>query len=248
MDRPPGLHRRHDGLTAVVGYVRASTDDQEETLLAQREDIERWTASEGLQLLGVFVDKGVSGAAPVADRAGLSAALNAIEEAGGALLVATKRDRLARDAVLMAMLEAIVGKLGGRVTTVVGAADGDGPEDFLLRRIQDVFSEYERLVIGFRTKRALAQKKARGERIGNIPFGSTLAEDGKLVPDPAEEAVVRLVMELDAKRMSYREICAFLAGSGAKPRGSRWWPQTISTIIKRERKTTDLGEKGGGQG
>lgn len=241
MDRPVGTQRRDDGLTAAVGYVRASTDDQEETLLAQREDIDRWAEGESLQLLAVFVDRGVSGATPVGERPGLTAALSLLEEAGGALLVATKRDRFARDAVLMAMLETLVGKLGGRLTTVVGGSDGDGPEDFLLHRIQDVFSEYERLLVGFRTRRALAQKKARGERVGTLPYGSTLGDDGKLVPDPAEQAVVRQVMELDSKGMSYREICAWLAGSGAKPRGTKWWPQTIATIIKRGRaKETEI--------
>jgi hypothetical protein len=47
-----------------------------------------------------------------------------------------------------------------------------------MRRLIDSFAEYERLIIGARTKSAPAAKRARGERVGALPFGYRLAADG----------------------------------------------------------------------
>jgi len=40
-------------------------------------------------------------------------------------------------------------------------------------------AEYERLLIGARTKSALKAKKDRGQRTGHIPFGKRFADAGR---------------------------------------------------------------------
>jgi hypothetical protein len=55
-----------------------------------------------------------------------------------------------------------------------------------------------------RTKAALAAKKARGERVGSVPFGYTLTEGGKLAPEPVEQVVAGKVRELRASGLSLR--------------------------------------------
>jgi len=50
-------------------------------------------------------------------------------------------------------------------------------------------SQWEREAIGERTRDALRHKGGQGQRVGNIAFGSRLAEDGQhLEPDPVEQA------------------------------------------------------------
>ena len=57
----------------------------------------------------------------------------------------------------------------------------------LQRRILDAFGEYERLIIGQRTKAALKAKRTRGERAGNLPFGYALGRDGQTLTPHVDE-------------------------------------------------------------
>ena len=73
------------------------------------------------------------------------------------------------------MLARLVERKGGRIHSTSGeGSDDDGPTSMLMRHIIDAFAEYERALIRSRTKAALAVKKARGERVGGIPFGYAL--------------------------------------------------------------------------
>jgi len=81
----------------AVAYFRASTDDQHLSPDAQRAAVVAWAAREGVTVVSWHVDQGVSGAADLADRPALAAALGALCAHGAGLLVVAKRDRLARD-------------------------------------------------------------------------------------------------------------------------------------------------------
>ena len=47
-------------------------------------------------------------------------------------------------------------------------------------RMVDAFAEYERAIIRARTRAALAVKRGRGERTGEVPYGFRLAEDAQI--------------------------------------------------------------------
>jgi DNA invertase Pin-like site-specific DNA recombinase len=217
----------------VVGYVRVSTDEQELGPVAQREALARWCAARGAELVAVCEDLGVSGGDGLDRRPGLLAALAALEEHGAGVLLASKRDRLARDPMVAAMVEAAAERVGARVLSAAGeGTEGTDPTSILMRRIVDAFAEYERLVIRARTRSALGVKKARGERVGSIPYGSRLAADGRtLEADPAEGRAVELVRELRAEGLTLRAIGARLEAAGCAPRGGgRWHPDTVARI------------------
>ena len=106
-----------------------------------------------------------------------------------------------------AMIEAAVKRAGGRIVSAAGeGTESDDPASILMRRMIDAFAEYERLIIGFRTRSALAAKGARGERKGQVPYGRRLSGKGTparrsglptgLEPDQAEAEVLELVGEL----------------------------------------------------
>lgn len=195
----------------AVGYVRVSTEDQNLGPQAQRAALDAWALRSGVELVAVYEDHGVSGATPVADRAGLLAALDALRVHGAGLLVAAKRDRFARDAMVAAMVERAASTAGAAVRTADGSSDIAGPEGTMMRGIVDVFAAYERDVIRARTRAALGVKKARGERVGEVTYGYRLAADGvRLEVDPAEQAVLSAVRELRAAGLSQRAIAGEL--------------------------------------
>ena len=193
----------------AVGYVRVSTDEQSLGPDAQRAAIEKWAQARGVRVAAMFEDHGISGGAPAEKRPGLLAALAALRENGAGLLVAAKRDRIARDTVIAAMVEQAAGRAGATLTTADGSSDGAGPEGQLMRGIVDVFAAYERGVIRSRTRAALAVKRSRGERTGQVPYGYSLAADGvHLEENPAEQAIIGGIRTLRAAGLSLRAVTA----------------------------------------
>ncbi len=66
-------------------------------------------------------------------------------------------------------------------------------------------------------------KRARGERVGGIPYGMRLGDDGLLVEDPDERATVARARELAAEGKSLRAIGRALAEEGRAPRCRKQW-------------------------
>ncbi|TXG87851.1 MAG: recombinase family protein [Rhodocyclaceae bacterium] len=215
---------------ATHAYLRVSTAQQAQSgagLDAQEDACRRAAGT----LAGVYKDEGVSGKTGLDKRPAL---LEAIAELGkGDVLIVAKRDRLGRDPLAVAMIESAVKRKGARIASAAGeGSDGDSPTDILMRRMVDAFAEYERLVIGARTKSALQAKKARNERVGSIPYGHRLDDDGKtLIADNDERAIIAEVIQLQAEGLSLRAIAARLESAGHRPRGNGWHPQTVKNIL-----------------
>ena len=222
----------------AIGYLRVSTAEQQLGPKAQAAALDAWTAREGVTLVAVFLDQGVSGAAPVADRPGLLTALAALRGNNAGVLAVAKRDRIARDVVIAASVERAAASAGARVVSADGMSDRAGPEGAMMRGIVDVFAEYERGVIRARTAAALAAKKARGERVGSVAFGYRLAADGvRIEPNEQEQAVIARIRSLRASGLSTRGVVAALAlGGVTSPRSGRPLAQTqVQRVLNRAR-------------
>ena len=216
----------------VMGYVRVSSDEQTLSVEAQREALRSWCQAHGATLVNVYVDVGISGSAPLEKRPGLLAALSALTK-GSAVLV-LRRDRLARDTLTAAIAERMAQKVGASILTVTGAGDGEGPEAQLMRTIIDAFAQYERALITVRTKTAMQRKRAKGERIGAIPYGYQLATDGvHFVEAPSEQAVIVIVQRLRVGGLSCRAIAAELNQRGLTNRvGGRFMATQVVHMLK----------------
>jgi site-specific DNA recombinase len=237
------MTRRHAGCPSLaVGYLRASTDEQHLGPEAQRSAIIAWAERTGVTMAAWCSDIGVSGATPVDRRPGLLAGLTAIGEHDAGVLVAAKRDRLARDVMVAAAIERIVERAGARVVTADGVGLGDGPEAALLRAMVDAFAAYERALIRARTRAALGAKRERGENLGTPPIGFRLADDRvHLEPDPTEAIAVARVLELHSAGWSVRRIATELDREGVPCRGRRWHRQSVWRVLRARAVTTATG-------
>jgi len=211
----------------AVGLIRVSTERQSESglgLEAQRSSILAAAERLGAVLGRIFVEAGVSGGLPIADRPVMMEAIGALKR--GDLLIFAKRDRIARDTFEAAMVERLVAKRGSRIVSAAGeGTDSDDPAAILMRRMIDSFAEYEKLIIRSRTRVALAAKRQRGERTSRFaPFGFQLTSDGRrLDPDANEQGTVRLIRALHAEGRSLRSIAAHLNDTGIKTRCGGTW-------------------------
>jgi DNA invertase Pin-like site-specific DNA recombinase len=230
----------------AVPYYRESTDEQAESgagQAAQHDACEACARRLGLPMSHPCVDDGVSGAAPLDKRPGLLEALGLLQK--GDVLLVSKRDRLGRDPMVIAMIEATVKRQGGRIFSAAGeGTEGDDPASILMRRMIDAFAEYERLIIKARTRAALAAKKRRGERTGKVPYGFDLVDDGRsskkglpiaLVDNVDEQAAIEIMIGLESAGLSLRAIAEDLTSRGipTKEGGPAWCHSSVKRILAR---------------
>jgi DNA invertase Pin-like site-specific DNA recombinase len=222
-----------NNLSIAVAYLRVSTEDQHLGPEAQRAQIQSWAESKGIRISVWKEDHGISGAAGIAGRPGLFEAINELKTLRAGWLVVAKRDRLARDLEVIIAIEKAVTAAGGQIACVDGPII-EGAAGKLIRRQFDVFAEYERGVIGERTKAALAAKRARGERFGTIPYGKKLAPDGqhqaprrcspkcagclRLEDEPYEQRVIEAARAMRERGITLRGIASLLDVEGYKTR------------------------------
>jgi site-specific DNA recombinase len=214
----------------AVAYLRVSTDEQKLGPEAQRAAIETWAAREGVSVVAWHVDAGVSGGSDLDERPALVAALGDLRAARAGVLVLAKRDRLARDVAVAATIEKATAAAGARVVSADGAGNGDSPADAFMRTLLDGAAAYERALIRARTKAALAAKRARGERAGEVPYGFTADAAGRLTPNPAEQEVVSVIRELRAAGLALRPIVAELERRGLVSRAGR--PLALTQVAR----------------
>ena len=83
----------------------------------------------------------------------------------------------------------------------------------------------------------MAIKKSNGQRVGAIPFGFDLADDGTtLIPNEREHAVIRDMRTMKASGMTLREIALGLTERGVPTKAgkaSRWTHSAIARILNR---------------
>ena len=221
----------------LVSYLRVSTDRQAEQGLGldiQAKAIRAWAKAGGHRIVATYQDQGVSGSNGLSDRPGLSEAFRAVEAGEGDALVVYRLDRLARKlASQLTWIEQLESK-GRSVISVTEPDVGQDELRTLVRQILGAIAEYERATIVRRMQSGRAAKASRGGfAYGSPPLGQR-AQDGELVPDPAEQAVIIRIRELRAEGASLRRMAATLTAEGYRPkRGGRWHPETLRQITSR---------------
>lgn len=156
-------------------------------------------------------------------------------EADG-LLVA-KLDRLTRSVVDLGRL--IVNyfdeRAGMQLFSVADSIDTQKAAGRLVLNVLMSVAQWERETIVERTRDALGHKKSKGERVGQVPFGRRLAEDGKtLLHVPEEIALVAEMRRLYAEQgWTYQRIADHLTGRGVVTKNGRptWAANTVRRIL-----------------
>lgn len=222
----------------IVGYCRVSTEIQATegvSLKAQKSRIEGWCLANGypFEPADVFTDDGISGKR-ADNRPGLSNALDAVCSTGG-ILVAYSLSRLARSVRDTLSIAERLEAAGADLVSLSESIDTTSAAGKMVFRLLAVLAEFERDLISERTRGALAYKRSRNERIGQVPYGKRLAPDGvTLDDDPAELRALDDIRALRAIGLSLRRIAARLDADGVptKRGGPKWAPSSIAEILR----------------
>lgn len=222
-------------MKAII-YTRVSTEDQSQSglgLEAQETACRKLAGTLGALETLLFTDAGISGSKGIEDRPALTEALAALRK--GDVLIVAKRDRIARDMLVTLTVEKVVSKRGAKLLSVAGeGSDSEGVTGLILRTMTDLFAQVERETIRTRTRSALQVKKSKAERVGAIPYGYRLAEDGKhLIENEREQRIIALVQSLRTDGLSLRAIVARLNEQSVTTRTGNVWQLTqIARMLK----------------
>lgn len=229
-------------MSGAVLYLRVSTDEQERSGLsldAQEAACRGWCEAKGVEVVEVVRDT-ASGGASLERRRGLLEALAKVPRRG--FLVASRRDRIARDGGVSAAVGAAVAKRRAELVTLDVQTD-DAFSARLLRGVLDLVAEVERELIRSRTRAALDTRRRAGLKLGGAcPYGWRADAEGRLVRDEAEWRWVQWAAEryghelrgLPRRRWTYARLAAELDRLGAPCRGGRWHPTTVARMLRRE--------------
>lgn len=221
---------------SAIGYIRVSTEGQAAegvSLDAQRGRIAAWCAANGYQLGRVFVDTGLSGAR-ADNRPELQRALAAVCKSKGALVVYSL-SRLARSTKDTIAIAEELDRASADMVSLSERIDTTSAAGRMVFRMLAVLAEFERDLVSERTTTALAHKRAKGERVGTIPFGYELGEDGiRLIEKPDEQVIIAEIRQQRRHGRTYRAIAGGLNQRGITAKnGGKWHPQAVLNVVQR---------------
>jgi len=181
----------------VYGYARVSTDQQRDngiSLDEQHRRIGGRCLEMGWQLSEMFVEAGVSGSVPFADRPQGKALLRRLQP--GDIIVSPKLDRCFRSSLdaLVTIQELKRRNVSLWLLDLGGDVSGNGISEMMLTILAAV-AQFERTRIGERIRDARAHMRRQGRHLGGTrPFGWRI-EPGEVEGKPM---LVGVRAELDA--------------------------------------------------
>ena len=240
-------------------YMRVSTETQAEKgygLEAQRVEIDKFAASNGLDIDGYFTDAGISGAAKdtaedgeaISKRAGLLELLATIGEGDTILVLNTSRLWRSDNAKVLIRRELM--KRKAKIISVeqpkydLYATD---PNDRLIAGIIELLDEWERLSIALKLARGRTVKAKAGDKpAGVCPYGYKYADDKKSVLVDAQEAqLVKFMFSEGQKGRTLGQIADALNAKGiVTRRGKEWCRGSVCAILRNPFYTGELSHQG----
>ena len=158
--------RTHRPRPLALGYVRVSTAEQAiegASLDAQRAALTAEAARRGWDC-ELVADEGFS--AKDLRRPGLASALERLDQGAADALIAVRLDRVSRSVADFAGLLARAKKRTWRVVLLSPNLDTEDPAGKFTAHVLAAAAEYERDLIGARTREGMAQRRAEGVHVG----------------------------------------------------------------------------------
>jgi len=210
-----------DGMRAV-GYARVSTAEQADSgasLRAQREAIEREVQRRRWELVELFTD--TASGKSLNGRHGLRKALTLLDTGKADVLVVAKLDRLSRSIKDFAGLMEQAARRKWALVALDLGVDTTTPSGKLVANVMASVAQWEREVIGQRTKDALAVKRKEGVRLGR--------------PTVLSNALRRSIQRMRNQGRSFQSIADRLNEKGVPTAhgGAKWHASTVRAVLNR---------------
>lgn len=226
-------------MTKILCVARVSTQQQKESGLGiafQITEMARFIEENfGNQVeVKTFIDAGISGGASLSKREGLMSALSEMKK--GDVLLSYDFSRIARDTMLMVMVQNEVNKKGGRIMTVNGD-NSDTPEARFMKNIMMAVAEFSKDSQNAKIRLAL-KEKAKTHKLGkHAPYGYAFNSDRTDYVEIREEQDVIVMARGFARTLGkkwglFTKLSRHLNNQGVRSRsGGEWSPQSTRVVF-----------------
>lgn len=212
----------------AIGYSRVSTREQGDSgvgLEWQETTIRAQVEARGWELVDVKSD--VASGKTLRRRDELGMALRDLQAGHADALVVAKLDRLSRSVLDFASLMETAAAEGWSLVVLDMGVDTTTTNGKLIANIMIALAQWERELIGDRTRNALEAVRARGTRLGR--------------PSNVDDATLRLIRVLRNAGNSWHAIAHALTCEGIPTaQGGRWHGATVRKLHERAQENPDL--------
>lgn len=218
----------------TIGYARASTGKQENSIPVQAERIKRYVENKRANS-----DKTIPALHKIFESAATSGRTTTFQERPegreiyrfvlpGDHFIVAKMDRLGRNTIDILTTIDNLRKHGVSVHIIdfFGAElpGTDSPIARLLLSVVASVAEFEAGMVSLRTKEALAELRRQGKRVGQTPRGYRVASDGTVVEDKIMKHWHNEMVIMFKGGHTYKEIAEYLVKIRApKPEAMKAW-------------------------
>ncbi|MEK6844935.1 MAG: recombinase family protein [Nanoarchaeota archaeon] len=187
-------------------YVRVSTQDQAQhgfSLNAQQESLENYAKALGYEIYKIFRDEGKS--AKDLKRPEMIKMLEDAEAKKFSAIFIYKLDRFSRSIKDLILTIDKLKEWGIDFVSLQDKIETTSASGKLMFHIISAFAEFERNIIGDRTKFGMQRKAKEGGFISKAPKGYKII-DGLLVPDGNEEVINKIFQEFLDSEISLTQL------------------------------------------
>ncbi len=202
----------------AIGYCRVSTQEQGESgagLESQEALIRSDVTRRGWELAGIYTD--VASGKSMRKRPQMATALGELKAGRADALVVGKLDRLSRSVIDFARLMEVAQSEGWSLVVLDLAVDTTTTNGKLIAHIMIALAQWERELIGDRTKSALTAIRARGTKLGR--------------PSGVDANTIKFIGVMRLGGLSWQKIADALTEAGVPTaQGGRWHGATVRKL------------------
>lgn len=229
-----------------IGYIRVSTDGQDNSVLTQREMIENYSKLKGIEIHDYFIDFGISGKNTIKREKYLEL-IRLVEDGQINTIITTSLSRWSRNTLDLLKSVEVLKKHKVSFEVIKEQVSLNSPMgEFFVSILGSIYT-LERQLTSERTKDVIQNKKKSGKVYSRVPYGydkkTTDELDSKgnsknvLVENPLEQRVLRKINRLRIKGDSYNSISKFLNRNKYMTKmGKKFTKENVYSLLKTDRK------------
>ena len=185
----------------------------------------KYAEANGMRIVQVFREEGVSGAADWENRPAFSEMMALLLSNGVRTVIVERLDRVARDLLVQ---ESVIADFNRKKLTLISAAEpdllSDDPSRVLMRQMLGAFFQYEKTLLVAKLRGARQRKRmTSGYCEGRKRYGVT----------SGEQDVIAHIVQLRQAGMTISAIADKSNSEGIKPRtGQKWYPTSVQRVLK----------------
>jgi len=218
-----------------IGYIRVSTESQDNSVITQKEMIQNYSKLKGIEIDDYFIDFGISGSSTLKREKYLEL-MELVEKGQIDTIITTSLSRWSRNTLDLLKSVEVLKKNKVSFEVIKEQVSLNTPMgEFFVSILGSIYT-LERQLTSERTKDVIQNKKKNGKVYSRTPYGYE-SENGMLIENSKEQKVLRKINSLREKGNSYNSISKFLNRNKYLTKmGKKFSKEIVYSMLKTDRK------------